>query len=271
VEILREWAAQHWENIWLPLAVFITVFVLLGWVRRLLIRGLEHWSTQANWQGRDTLLRAVRLSSLLWIALVAGDLDLQASQLSTDLKVYLGKGIWTIFAISIAFLLVRSMHSLLPFLAGRLRVPGQVIGVVSTGTTVLIVLVALLTVLELWGAPVGPLLLVLAVATVAAAIALRDVIPNLLICLQVSTTEQVKVGDYIKLGTGEEGTVEKLGWNNFLIKGLDDSMVMVPNHRLFQATLINYGHPVKKGNGAIPSLQSHALVRAHWPRCRISS
>jgi hypothetical protein len=54
------------------------------------------------------------------------------------------------------------------------------------------------------------------------------------------------VGDYIKLETGEEGYVTEISWNNTRIKALDESIVIVPNNRLLQHTVINYGHPLKK-------------------------
>jgi hypothetical protein len=54
------------------------------------------------------------------------------------------------------------------------------------------------------------------------------------------------VGDYIKMETGQEGYVTEISWNNTHIRGLDESTIIVPNSRLLQHTVINYGHPLKK-------------------------
>jgi hypothetical protein len=56
----------------------------------------------------------------------------------------------------------------------------------------------------------------------------------------------VKVGDYIRLGTGERGYVEDVGWSNTRIRELDGSTVLVPTARLVQTTVVNYGTPTKR-------------------------
>ena len=100
--------------------------------------------------------------------------------------------------------------------------------------------------LDIWGMPTTPLLLLIVVAVLAAALALRNAAPNLFAGFQLSATQQIKVGDYIKLETGEEGYVTEISWNNTRIKALDESIVIVPNNRLLQHTVINYGRPLKK-------------------------
>jgi hypothetical protein len=54
------------------------------------------------------------------------------------------------------------------------------------------------------------------------------------------------VGDYIKLETGEQGYITEISWYNTRIKALDESIVIVPNNRLLQFTVVNYGRPLKK-------------------------
>ena len=103
-----------------------------------------------------------------------------------------------------------------------------------------------LIVLDIWGIPTTPLLLLIAVVVLAAALALRNAAPNLFAGFQLGSTQQIKVGDFIKLETGEEGYVTEISWNNTRIKALDESIVVVPNNRLLQRTIINYGHPLKK-------------------------
>jgi hypothetical protein len=84
------------------------------------------------------------------------------------------------------------------------------------------------------------------VVVLAAALALRNAAPNLFAGFQLGAAQQIKVGDYIKLETGEEGYVTEISWSNTHIIGLDESTIIVPNSRLLQHTVINYGHPLKK-------------------------
>jgi hypothetical protein len=77
-------------------------------------------------------------------------------------------------------------------------------------------------------------------------LALRNAAPNLFAGFQLGTTQQIKVGDYIKLETGEQGYVTEITLSNTRIKALDESVIIVPNNRFLQFTVVNYGHPLKK-------------------------
>jgi small-conductance mechanosensitive channel len=109
-----------------------------------------------------------------------------------------------------------------------------------------IIVVGALIILQIWGVPTTPILILILVIVLAAALALRNAAPNLFAGFQLSAAQQIKVGDYIKLETGEEGHVTEIGWSNTHIRGLDESTIVIPNSRLFQSTVINYGRPLKK-------------------------
>ena len=57
---------------------------------------------------------------------------------------------------------------------------------------------------------------------------------------------QIRLGDYIKLNTGEEGYVTDIGWRSTTIRGLANNMIIVPNAKLAQAIVTNYYLPEKR-------------------------
>jgi len=111
---------------------------------------------------------------------------------------------------------------------------------------VIVIIITVLAILEVWGVPTSPILLLIVILILVAALVLRDAVPNLFAGFQLSANKQIKVGDYIKLEAGEEGCVTDMRWNNTHVKALDESIIIIPNSRLLQRTVINYGRPLKK-------------------------
>jgi len=64
----------------------------------------------------------------------------------------------------------------------------------------------LLIVLDIWVC-LPPLLLLIGAAVLAALLALRNVAPNLAAGFQLSATQPIKIGDYVKLETGRKVTL----------------------------------------------------------------
>jgi small-conductance mechanosensitive channel len=101
-------------------------------------------------------------------------------------------------------------------------------------------------VLDIWGVPTSPLLLLIAVIVLIAIVAFRDTAPNLFASFQIAATQEIKVGDYIKLEGNEEGYITEISWNTTRLRALDGSITLVPNNFLIHRKVINYGRPLKK-------------------------
>jgi small-conductance mechanosensitive channel len=56
----------------------------------------------------------------------------------------------------------------------------------------------------------------------------------------------VRLGDYIKLNSGEEGYVTDIGWRSTTIRIPANNLIIVPNAKLAQAIVTNYSLPEKR-------------------------
>ena len=90
---------------------------------------------------------------------------------------------------------------------------------------------------------VNTVLTTLGVGGLAVALALQDTLSNLFAGFYVSISGLVRIGDYIKLNTGEEGYVSDINWRCTTLKGLTNNLVVVPNGKLGQAIFTNYHLP----------------------------
>jgi small-conductance mechanosensitive channel len=80
----------------------------------------------------------------------------------------------------------------------------------------------------------------------AVALALQDTLSNLFGGFYVAVAGQVRLGDYIKLNTGEEGYVTDIGWRSTTMRALANNLIVVPNAKLAQAIVTNFNLPEKR-------------------------
>lgn len=83
----------------------------------------------------------------------------------------------------------------------------------------------------------------LGVGSVAIALALQDTLSNFFAGVYLRLDRPVRVGDYVKLESNEEGFVDHLGWRSTRIRTLPNNIVVVPNAKLASAIVTNYSMP----------------------------
>lgn len=108
---------------------------------------------------------------------------------------------------------------------------------------VFILIIAAIMVLDNFGIEISPLLASLGIAGLAVALAFQDTLSNFFAGVYITADRPVKAGDYIRLDTGDEGYVVKIGWRSTQIRTLPNNIVMIPNSKLAQSIITNYYGP----------------------------
>ena len=121
-----------------------------------------------------------------------------------------------------------------------------------------IYLVGVLILLQNFGVSITPILTALGVGGLAVALALQDTLSNLFSGLHLLLSRQIKVGDYVKLNTGEEGNVVDISWRNTTIQELGNNMIIVPNQKIASAIITNYYIPNREISVSVLSRVSYA-------------
>jgi small-conductance mechanosensitive channel len=232
-------------NIAVPALVFLGVFFVSLWLRRLVYNALEHWLKQRQTEVGKIIVAVTRKPFLHWLLILGAYIALQVSVLSPQWKSLAGNILGTIFVVYLGWILVRLSRELVHLYLNRAKASDRAVAITMSIVQVTIIVVGILILLELWGAPLTPVLIVLAAALAVALIVLHDVFPSLFSGLQLAQQKQIKVGDSIRLASGEEGRVEEITWRNTQIKTLDGSIIIIPNTKLMQTTITNYGKQPK--------------------------
>jgi len=92
----------------------------------------------------------------------------------------------------------------------------------------------------------------LGVGGIAVALALQHTLSNLFAGMQLTLAGNIRVGDMIKLETGEEGVVDDIHWRVTRIRTLPNNFVLIPNSRLAQSVVTNFSAPTPDLSITIP-------------------
>ena len=110
---------------------------------------------------------------------------------------------------------------------------------------------ALIIFLENIGVSLTAIWTTLGVGSVAIGLALQATLSNFFAGINILADRAVSPGDHIKLSTGVEGDVVRIGWRATEVRTAPDEITMVPNSTMASANIINY---------SLPGLQSTASV-----------
>ena len=255
-----------------PLKLVIPACLLLaalaaGYVlKRLLFRALERWAQRTSSQVDVVLTRSIGGPIMIWslmlgiyFATEALDLPERSTRLIEHTLLILTILSLTIMASRLAGNLIRHYGS---------RVPGAtpVATLTQNLAQLFIMLVGILILLRHFGVSITPILTAFGVGGLAVALALQDTLSNLFAGFYVSVAGQLRLGDYIKLNTGEEGYVTDISWRSTTIRALANNMIIIPNAKLAQAIVTNYYLPERRMSLLIPISVSYDSDPDHVER-----
>jgi len=124
--------------------------------------------------------------------------------------------------------------------------------ILATTVDLTVYAIGILIMLESFGVSISPLITALGVGGLATALALQDTLVNLFSGINILVSKQIKIGDFVKLSSGEEGHVVDMNWRNTTIKTPTENMVVVPNQKIASSIITNYTQPVTECSISIP-------------------
>lgn len=120
--------------------------------------------------------------------------------------------------------------------AQRLNTIGQTMSIL---TFILVASVAIVTILGVWGVPLGPLIASLSVVGIAIGIGAQDLVKDVIAGVFVLVEDQYALGDVVQLA-GVSGTVEEIRLRTTVLRDLDGSIHHVPNGEVRVATNLTH-------------------------------
>jgi small-conductance mechanosensitive channel len=266
MDTIRQIALHEPLKLVMPACLLLAMLAAGYVVKRLLFRALQRWGQRTSSGVHVVVTGSIGGPIMIWSLMLGIYFATEALDLperSTRLIEH------TLLILTILSLTLMASH-----LVGNLirhygsRVPGAtpVTTLTQNLAQLFIVLVGVLILLRHFGVSITPILTAFGVGGLAVALALQDTLSNLFAGFYVSVAGQVRLGDYIKLNTGEEGYVTDISWRSTTIRALANNMIIIPNAKLAQAVVTNYCLPERRMSLTIPISVSYDSDPDHIER-----
>jgi small-conductance mechanosensitive channel len=212
-------------------------------VSHLVERALAAWMHRRGIAPEDAGVPLVRryLTPVLLVA--ALHMALSALELPRNLRLVVTRLLSTT---TLALVLYVASQIILALLARTTRQtePGRrAAPQLMTMARIALLAVSLAFLLDNLGVRVTALVTTLGVSSLAVALALQDTLSNFFAGIYLQADRPFRVGNYVRLDTGDEGTVVDVGWRTTRLRTLTNNTVVVPNERLLKSIITNYDLP----------------------------
>lgn len=234
-----------------PAVIFAVAFAV-GWVvRRLVMGALRAWTHRTQSRPGMILAEALRGPMLIWVAILAVHLAVQWSDLPVSIREVAAKLLLILWIVSLTLMCMRIAGNLVRHYGGQVPGAMPVTSLTENLAQLAVIILGLMVLLRGLGWEITPILTALGVGGLAVALALQDTLSNLFAGFYIAVARQVRLGDYIKLNTGEEGYVTDITWRSTAIRTLGGNMTIIPNSKLSQANVTNYYLPEKRMGSSV--------------------
>lgn len=219
---------------------------------KFLLGKLRASAAKTRWEGYEIIVGALPGTVALWF-IVAGvygallGLPLAPAYLNIFFRVLL-----VVLILSVTWFAAKTAVGFVNLYARKAEGMIPATTIFAALTKLLVLLIGLLVVLQTLGVSILPLLTAFGVGGLAVALALQDTLSNFFSGLQIILSKQFKVGDFIRLETGEEGYVTDITWRNTIIRALPNNLIVVPNAMLARSRITNFHLPEKETTTLVP-------------------
>ena len=228
------------------LAIFLVVTVLAFSLRHVALRALRKWSSVRGTPVEDTVIQALRVPSIVWCILIGIYGALASAELPLQTRAVILNVVTVLLVLSITAAVASLSRATL---GSSLRKHNLAIAATSlslTAVTVAIWIVGGLVLLSGLGVSITPMLTALGVGGLAVALALQDTLSNFFAGVHLLLEKPLRIGDFVKLESGQEGYVVDIGWRTTRIRMLSNNTVIIPNNKITQSILTNYYLPEQR-------------------------
>ena len=240
------------ERLLIPAVIFISSSVALLIIRGITFRILHKWAGRTDTQIDDIIIKSFRGPSIYWAIAIGLYIGVAVSELPAKYVFYFSKAIHVIVILSISFATANLAGKVFKNYIQKSNLPLPTTGLAYGMMKAVILIIGFLIVLSVMGISITPLITALGVGGLAVALALQDTLANLFAGIHILVEKSIRVGDFIRLETGQEGYVEDITWRTSRIRMLPNNMVVIPNSKLSQSIVTNYYLPEKRMSLLIP-------------------
>ncbi|MDP2681735.1 MAG: mechanosensitive ion channel [Deltaproteobacteria bacterium] len=241
----------------ISLAILLGFWVFAKFARYFFARWVSVFTKHTETELDDKIVEAVKGPILYIILLFGFSLALDNLPLHAKLK-SIGDGIVFVLGVAIAlFMAYKVVNVILEWYTHNAQkktesqLEKEFLPLIEKIVFIFIFITGLIIVLKHFNYDVLSLITALGVTSFAIGLAAKDTLANMISGFTLMIDRPFRVGDRVKLSTGDIGDVAEIGLRSTKIKTMDSNMLIVPNTELVNTKVINQCYPDKLMRGLI--------------------
>ena len=228
----------------LLLAAYVVSGFLIGLLLHKVIMPLiARLAAKTSIKSDDLIIKTIRAWVIPWFLALGLYLGLKQLDLESRFYFWIENGLMIFYIFSGTMIISRVVSGMIKIKATGTDAVIHSSSIISNIVTIIIYCLGLLIILQSQGISITPVLTALGVGGLAVALALQPTLSNLFAGLQLISSGNFNRGNFVKLASGEDGFIEDITWRSTTIRAAADHIVIVPNSKLADMTVINYYLP----------------------------
>ncbi len=235
----------HLKEAIIPIAVVVIVLLVGYIIRVILFSRMAKWSDGKFGIGKR-MINLLKTPMMVWFLMLAIYLALEVSKLPQHAVEIAGKTLLALGLFSITLVAVNLSTAFIARHSAAIEGVMPMTSLTQNIARIVIFGLGVLIILNTLGIPISPILATLGVGGLAVALALQDTLSNVFAGFYITISRQLRIGDYVRLDSGEEGYIADITWRTTKIRALPNNIILIPNEKLTKAICINYYLPEKE-------------------------
>ncbi len=242
---ITRYMRNEWIHVVIPVCVLLLTLVAVYLARRVFFAFLQRMAARTSSRAIPIVISTLRGPVMIWGLILGLHLATQFSQLPPKWLHYTARTFLVLWILSLTVMASRLAGNLVKHYGSRISGEMPATSLTRSLTQIFVAMIGGLILLNQLGISITPLLTALGVGGLAVALALQDTLSNLFAGFYISIAGQLRLGDYIRLNSGEEGFVADISWRSTTVRTLASNMTIIPNSKLAQAIVTNFNLPAK--------------------------
>ncbi|MBF0123634.1 MAG: mechanosensitive ion channel family protein [Candidatus Omnitrophica bacterium] len=237
---------ENLKAVWMSLGSGSLVFIVGMAIRKILLIRLNKWSQTTETKIDDIVVGAIRVPMILWCVVLSVYVALKVAAVPDQMGLIMEKSLQVLWLASLTLVAAQILSQLMRVFSRKFESTMPVTTLTENIVRIIVWCMGGLMILQSLGISIAPILATLGIGGLAVALALQDTLANLFSGFHIIMARQIKVGDFVKLETGQEGYIIDMNWRTTKIRMLPNNVVLIPNAKLAQAVVTNYYLPEKE-------------------------
>lgn len=216
------------------LVISLAAGFFLRWLCQHYLRGLLK---KTEWKGDQIFLETIRPWIIPLVFLPGLSVAVSSLNFPGALTGSIDRLLVALAILFFTILLANLASRLIQFYSDRVPTAIPFSGLTRNLARISILVIGIITMLTHLGVSITPLITTLGIGGLAVALALQETLSNLFAGLFLTIGGQIRVGDQIRLQSGEEGQVVDTDWRSTRIRSQQNQLIIIPNSKLAQTII----------------------------------